>query len=151
SKLREAFRGWTPDQVFARLQLLRSLAQADATIPPKYAEFDILASGDAVIGENRMDARLFAETLSRSAWEANVGIDLSFIQNLVAVHRLREVMCLYGFTRFEAAPTSSDGDLEDIRLAVDGAPIGLNTDWLPAVEQFGEGIFIHVNPDAIAD
>ena len=151
SKLREALRGWTPDQVFARLQLLRSLAQADASIPPKYAEFDILASGDAVIGENRLDARLFAETLPRAAWEADVGIDLSFVQNLVAVHRLREVMCLYGFTRFEAAPTSSDGDLEDIRLAVDGAPIGLNTDWLPAVEQFGEGIFIHVNPDTIAD
>ena len=151
SKLREALRGWTPDQVFGRLQLLRSLAQADASIPPKYAEFDILASGDAVIGENRLDARLFAETLLRAAWEADVGIDLSFIQNLVAVHRLREVMCLYGFTRFEAAPTSSDGDLEDIRLAVDGAPVGLNTDWLPAVEQFGEGIFIHVNPDAIAD
>lgn len=151
SKLREALRGWTPDQVFARLQLLRSLAQEDASIPPKYAEFDILASGDAVIGENRLDARLFAETLPRAAWEADVGVDLSFIQNLVAVHRLREVMCLYGFTRFEAAPTSSDGDLEDIRLAVDGAPIGLNTDWLPAVEQFGEGVFIHVNPDAIAD
>jgi hypothetical protein len=151
SKLREALRGWTPDQVFGRLQLLRSLAQADASIPPKYAEFDILASGDAVIGENRLDARLFAETLPRSAWEADTGIDLSFVQNLVAVHRLREVMCLYGFTRFEAAPTSSDGDLEDVRLAVDGAPIGLNTDWLPAVEQFGEGVFIHVNPDAIAD
>jgi len=151
SKLREALRGWTPDQVFARLQLLRSLAQADASIPPKYAEFDILASGDSLIGEHRLEARLFAETLPRAGWETNVGIDLSFIQNLVAVHRLREVSCLYGFTRFEAAPTSSDGDLEDIRLAVDGAPIGLNTDWLPAVEQFGEGIFIHVNADSIAD
>lgn len=151
SKLREALRGWTPDQVFARLQLLRSLAQADASIPPKYAEFDILASGDALIGEHRLEARLFAETLPRAGWETNVGIDLSFIQNLVAVHRLREVSCLYGFTRFEAAPTSSDGDLEDIRLAVDGAPIGLNTDWLPAVEQFGEGIFIHVNADSIAN
>lgn len=151
SKLRAAFEGWSPDQIFARLQLLRSAAQADASIPPKYAEFDILASGDAVIGENRLDARLFAETLPRTAWEADVGIDVSFIQNLVAVHRLREVMCLYGFTRFEAAPTSSDGDLEDIRLAVDGAPIGLNTDWLPAVEQFGEGVFVHVDPDAISD
>jgi hypothetical protein len=68
----------------------------------------------------------------------------------VAVHRLREVMCLYGFRRFEAAPTSSDGDLEDVRLAVDGAPLGLATDWLPAIEQFGEGLFIHVDPAAIS-
>lgn len=151
SRLREALRGWAPKELFVRLQQLRSRAEGDSASAPKLAEFDILASGDVVIGENRLDARLFAETLPRAAWEADVGIDLSFIQNLVAVHRLREVMCLYGFTRFEAAPTSSDGDLEDIRLAVDGAPIGLNTDWLPAVEQFGEGVFIHVNPDAIAD
>jgi hypothetical protein len=151
SRLREALRGWTPEELFVRLQQLRSRAEGDSASAPKLAEFDMLASGDAVIGENRLDARLFAETLPRAAWEADVGIDLSFIQNLVAVYRLREVMCLYGFTRLEAAPTSSDGDLEDIRLAVDGAPIGLNTDWLPAVEQFGEGIFIHVNPDTIAD
>lgn len=151
SKLREALRGWKPDQIFARLQLLRSLAQSDASIPPKYAEFDILASGDPLIGENRLDARLCAETLPRPNWAKDVGLDLTFIQNLVAVHRLREVTSLYGFTRFEAAPTSSDGDLEDIRLAVDGAPLGLNTDWLPAIEQFGEGVFLHVNPQAIAN
>lgn len=149
SKLREALKGWTPEQIFARLELMRALAQSDASIPPKFAEFDILGCGAPLIGENRLDARLFAETLPRSAWAGDGGPDLAFIQNLVAVHRLREVMCLYGFTRFEAAPTSADGDLEDVRLAVDGAPIGLNTDWLPAIEQFGEGIFIHVDPAAI--
>jgi hypothetical protein len=150
SKLREALKGWTPEQIYARLELMRSLAQSSASIPPKYAEFDILASGNELIGENRLDSRLFAQTLPREAWQADVGIDLGFVTNLVAVHRLREVMCLYGFTRFEAAPTSSDGDLEDVRLAVDGAPLGLATEWLPAIEQFGEGLFIHVDPSAIA-
>jgi len=58
-------------------------------------------------------------------------------------HRLREVSCLYGFTRFEAAPTGADGDIEDIQLSVRGAPISRDADWLPAIEQFGEGIFIH--------
>jgi hypothetical protein len=61
------------------------------------------------------------------------------------------VSCLYGFTRFEAAPTSADGELEDIQLAVHGAPISQNADWLPAIEQFGEGIFIHFDEVAIAD
>ena len=149
SKLREALKGWTNEQIYSRFELMRSLAEADASIPPKYAEFDILASGNALIGENRLDARLFAATLPRKTWEADVGLDLSFVTNLVAVHRLREVMCLYGFTRFEAAPTSSDGDLEDVRLAVDGAPLAIATDWLPAIEQFGEGIFIQVDPTAI--
>jgi hypothetical protein len=38
-----------------------------------------------------------------------------------------------------------DDELEDIRLAVDGAPISVDRDWLPAMEQFGEGLFIHLN------
>ena len=79
------------------------------------------------------------------------GLDLSAIKNLVAVHRLREVSCLYGFTRFEAAPTSADGELEDVQLAVRGAPISRDADWLPAIEQFGEGIFIHFDEAAIAE
>jgi hypothetical protein len=72
------------------------------------------------------------------------------IHNLVVVHRLREVSCLYGFTRFEAAPTSADGEVEDVRLAVHGAPLSLGTDWLPAVEQFGEGLFIHFDEPEVA-
>ena len=90
--------------------------------------------------------------MSRAAWaDPDARLDLSMIKNLVAVHRLREVSCLYGFTRFEAAPTSADGELEDIQLAVRGAPISQNADWLPAIEQFGEGIFIHFDEVAITD
>jgi hypothetical protein len=59
--------------------------------------------------------------------------------------------CLYGFTRFEAAPTSADGDIEDVRLTVYGAPISKDADWLPAVELFGEGIFVHFDDLAIRD
>jgi hypothetical protein len=64
-------------------------------------------------------------------------------------HRLREVSCLYGFTRFEAAPAAADGDLEDMALAVRGAPLSQDADWLPANEQFGEGIFIHFDEEAL--
>lgn len=35
--------------------------------------------------------------------------------------------------------------LIDIRLAVDGAPLGDPIEWLPAIEQFGEGFFIHID------
>lgn len=31
-----------------------------------------------------------------------------------------------------------------------GAPISRNADWLPAIEQFGEGLFIHFNEKAVA-
>jgi hypothetical protein len=138
-----------PTDVFSRLQLLRSRRDQDASLPPKLAEFDVFASGNATIGENQPGSLLFAETLARAAWDPDTDPALRSIRDLVVVHRLREVSCLYGFTRFEAAPTSADGELEDIRLAVHGAPLSLGAEWLPAVEQFGEGLFIHFDGPAV--
>ncbi|AND86593.1 blr0867 [Bradyrhizobium diazoefficiens USDA 110] len=129
--------------IFERLIRIREGAKADASKSPKVAEFDVFASGREEIGQNHPAAKLYAQTLKRLAWAGASDIDLSSVRSLVAVHRLREVSCLYGFTRFEAAPTSSDGDIEDVSLAVDGAPISRDADWLPAIEQFGEGLFVH--------
>lgn len=70
------------------------------------------------------------------------------ISSLVAVHRLREVACLYGFTRFEPAPVVTE-EFEDVGLAVRGAPLARNPTWLPAVEQFGEGLFLTLDRDAL--
>lgn len=143
--------GAYPDaEIFERLKRLREGAKADASRSPKMSEFDVFASGRQQIGHNHPTAKLYAETLSRALWaDPSVDIDTSAIKNLVAVHRLREVSSLYGFTRFEAAPTSSDGDIEDIQLAVRGAPISRGADWLPAIEQFGEGLFIHIDEQAV--
>lgn len=136
--------------IFDRLQRIRDGAKSDATRSPKLSEFDTFASGRPEIGSNHPTAKLYAQTLSRGVWEdTDAEIDLSSIKNLVAVHRLREVSCLYGFTRFEAAPTGADGDIEDIQLSVRGAPISRDADWLPAIEQFGEGIFIHFDEATI--
>ena len=140
------------DQIFARLVRIREGAKSDASRSPKLAEFDIFASGSPEIGTNHPTAKLYAQTLERAEWANPAAeIDISGIKNLVAVHRLREVSCLYGFTRFEAAPTSADGDIEDVQLSVRGAPISRDADWLPAIEQFGEGIFIHFDEIAIKD
>jgi hypothetical protein len=74
---------------------------------------------------------------------------LAGVASLVAVHRLRELACLYGFTPFEPAALAND-DLDDVGLAVEGAPLANTPGWLPAVEQFGEGIFILLDPDSLA-
>jgi hypothetical protein len=66
------------------------------------AEYQLLASGRALIGVNSTDAHLHAETLPRSVWDPDGDPELVGIAAVVAVHRLREVACLYGFTRFEA-------------------------------------------------
>lgn len=138
--------------IFDRLQRIRDGARVDASRSPKLSEFDTFASGRAEIGDNNPAAKLYAQTLPREVWaDAGAGIDLSVIKNLVAVHRLREVSCLYGFTRFEAAASEADGGIEDIRLTVRGAPISRDADWLPAVEQFGEGIFVHFHEGAMSE
>jgi hypothetical protein len=138
-------------EIFDRLQRIRDGARTDASRSPKLSEFDTFASGRPEIGDNNPAAKLYAQTLSREIWAAtDAGINLTAIKNLVAVHRLREVSCLYGFTRFEAAATETDGGIEDNQLTVRGAPISRDADWLPAIEQFGEGIFIHFDEAAIA-
>ena len=53
------------------------------------------------------------------------------------------------FTRFEPSPLANE-DLEDVGLAVNGAALGQNPEWLPAVEQFGEGFFIQFASEALA-
>ncbi|MGA7383895.1 MAG: DrmB family protein [Methylocella sp.] len=137
-------------EIFDRLQRIRDGARSDATRSPKLSEFDTFASGRPEIGNNHPAAKLYAQTLPRHVWaDPDAEIDLAAIKNLVAVHRLREVSCLCGFTRFEAASTGADGDIEDIQLSVRGAPISRDADWLPAIEQFGEGIFIHFDEVAI--
>lgn len=116
---------------------------------PKIAEYQTFASGRLLIGENSPKSLLHAETLPRDTWDPKRDPLLSGIASLVAVHRLREVACLYGFTRFEPAPVVDDG-IEDVGLAVNGAPLGADPDWLPAIEQFGEGFFIRFDPTALA-
>ena len=141
--------GYSDEEVLTTV-LAHPTAQptADVAEDPKVAEFKVLASGKALIGENSAGAHLHAETLDRGEWDPGHDSLLKGIESLVAVHRLREVSCLYGFTRFEPAPLASE-DLEDVGLAVRGAALAENPRWLPAVEQFGEGIFVTLSPQAL--
>lgn len=142
SALRMDFEGYSDADIFERLKLVKERVAMDASTNPRVLEFDVLASGRETIGVNEPGARLYAETLRRDEWFEPISRSLDAVRDVVAVHRLREVMCLYGFTRFEPAPTAADSELEDIQLAVSGAPIAHYADWLPAIEQFGEGIFV---------
>lgn len=147
--LRAALEGWSDTEIVARVAQLRATGHQTLAKAPKVAEFDLLASGLAEIGTDAPDARLHARTLPREAWDGDRSRPAP-IASVVAVHRLREVACLYGFTRFEAAPTAIDGDLEELHVAVEGAALAHDLDWLPSVEQLGEGIFLRFDPEAIA-
>jgi hypothetical protein len=143
-------KGYSDADVFARIQQLRERDRHDAVVHPKVEEFDLLASGKAIIGRDAESEPLFAETLSAVDLD-RVGTrdGCRLLASVVAVHRLRAVTCLYGFTRLEPAPTMSEALLEEVQLAVDGAPLAENADWLPAMEQRGEGIFLRIDAAGI--
>ena len=146
--LRAALEGWSDAEIVARIAQLRATGTQSLAKPPKVAEFDLLASGQIEIGADAPDARLHARTLTRAEWDGERP-RLAPIAAAVAVHRLCEVACLYGFTRFEAAPTAVEGDLEELYVAVEGAALATDLEWLPAVEQRGEGIFLRFDPEVI--
>ncbi len=150
-EIRAALDGYGDDTVFARIQQLKAGDAAALAPDPRVAEYELFASGRELIGEGSSDALLHAATLPQSAWDPNAAPLLAGIEALVAVHRLREVVCLYGFTRFESSPQMSDDGLEDVGLSVSGAPLGTNPEWLPAIEQYGEGLFLQLRADAVAD
>jgi hypothetical protein len=147
-QVEEALRGYSDTEVFDRLIQIKAGLSVAASKDPRIAEFQLLTTGRPLIGENRPDAKLHAETLPRQRWDPDSDAVCEGIETLVALHRLREVCCLYGFTRFEPAPLADDG-LEDIGLAIRGASLGTGNDWLPAIEQFGEGLFIQFKPKAL--
>ena len=75
-----------------------------------------------------------------------------FLSRLVAIPRLREVRTLLGFTRIEAPEMDPTMEVfnEELGFAVTTAPISAKQlDWLPAVENLGEGVFLRLNPQQL--
>lgn len=74
-----------------------------------------------------------------------------FIESVKIVGRLREVMVLRGFRRIVPA-VESDPEIraEEGLLEREFAPISKQPlKWLPAIQMFGEGIFIQLKEDAV--
>ncbi len=147
--LREAFKEFSDGEITAALAQEES-GSSVVEANPRLAEFDLLSSGADTIGSDEPGSFLFAETLPRNALALEEPW-ASFLRDVVRVHRLREVTCLYGFTRLEPPPTTAESELDEIQLDVNGADLARVVEWLPAIEQFGEGIFLHISPAAIND
>ena len=116
--------------------------------PVKVAEFEILNKGGRRIGVDNSQSKFYAETLDRALWDPGDDTLLTSIDKLVLVHRLREVVSLLGFTRFEAVSPDKDGELD---LNVARASLAETITWLPAVENRGEGVFLSFNTDRIEE
>ncbi len=77
-----------------------------------------------------------------------------FAARLVAVSRLREVRALLAFTRINAPEMDPVMELideeQDLQVAL--APLSAKPlNWLPAIENLGEGIFLELNEERLAE
>lgn len=125
--------------------ILRIKSGGDADRPAKQVELDALLAVPEGFGDDvPVDPNFHARRLPRSAWGGNTGFDA--IESVIQVHRLREILTLVGFTRFEAVTPDVNGEYES---DVERAQIAVEPSWFPAVENRGEGIFLHFRAEAI--
>ena len=103
----------------------------------------LLAQPEGDIDDDLPDSDFYARARNLGNLEP---ILVDRIDRIILVHRLREVVAQVGFTRFEPTLVTTDGELD---LGVNLAPLGLETDWVPAYENRGEGVFISFKPEAI--
>lgn len=136
-----ALSGLALDQVWAEVQRRRGGSGASSK-PLKTAELETLLSSSAEIGEDvPTGADFFARRVPHTGLAA-----MKYVERVVLVHRLREVVAQLGFTRFEAVAPDIDGEL---KLDLRRAELAKEVRWLPATENRGEGFFLALRTDAV--
>lgn len=134
AKVHAAIERFTDDEVWKEIQRRK----ASAAPPPKgikQAEIETLLSSMVGTTEDVPDGDYYARAMPI----AQPSPTLAAVERVVLVHRLREVIAQVGFTRFESSVPDVDGELS---LDVTRADLAIDTTWVPAVENRGEGFFI---------
>ena len=144
-KVAEALAPFQADKV---LEVIDTMKRGDTgERPVKQVELEaLLRAPEGFADDVPIDPDFHARRLPDTAWRRS---DLSVgIASVVQLHRLREVLALIGFTRLEAVMPDIHGEYE---TDVERADIALEPQWFPAVENRGEGVFIQIGTDAIAE
>jgi hypothetical protein len=142
-RVREVLEGLTDKDVWESVKERRG-DLTTARKPVKLEELQALISQSNPIGEDTLKGTLFARVLPRREWERPW---MAGIERVLLVERLREVAALVGFTRFEAA--SPDSETGELNAGARRAEISRQPEWVPTVENRGEGIFVQFNQVAL--
>ena len=111
----------------------------------KEVELEALLAAPEGFGDDvPIDPNFHARRLPDRAWRHSKRSDP--IEAVIQVHRLREVLALVGFTRFEAVTPDINGEYE---TDVERAQIAIEPAWFPAVENRGEGLFVQLSAKAV--
>ncbi|MDH6058236.1 DUF1998 domain-containing protein [Umezakia ovalisporum] len=109
----------------------------------KQVEIETLLSSPVEVGEDIPESDFYATSRTLDHLQPKFS---ACIERIVLVHRLREVIAQVGFTRFEAEMPDIDGELD---INVRRAALDTQHNWVPAMENKGEGIFIAFRQQAI--
>lgn len=140
-KVRIALVGFKDSEVLEAIEAIKADRQITSG-PLRTAEFKQLVSQplEAAGDIARIDDKFFARTakLSEPLPEG--------VARVVLASKLREVIAQVGFTRLEAVSPDIQGEYD---LGVKTAALGLTTNWLPAAEIRGEGVFVQLDEMAV--
>ncbi len=145
-ELAEKLAKYNDEAIFAVMQIILSGKETSSLARPvKEVEFDALSSAKAEQLTDEPHGDFFVRRLNSSIWNDT---RLKGIEKVVQVHRLREVVALMGFTRFEPESADVTGELD---MQVQRAPIVRLPKWMPVSENRGEGIFLQFNNERIEE
>lgn len=132
---------YSDDEVLAAIERVKNPENGDRP-PLRTAEFQqFVSQPDYHVGALPKPGDTFFARRFRPREDLPVEID-----QIVLAPRLREVSVQIGFTRLEAPTPNLQGEFD---LGVENCRLGLNTNWLPASETWGEGVFIQLDEQAI--
>ena len=132
-------------EILAAIDEIRGGKEGDR--PVKEVELEALLAAPEGFGDDvPMDPNFHARRLPDHAWRRSKVSEA--IAAVIQLHRLREVMALTGFTRFEAVTPDINGEYES---DVERAELALDPEWFPAVENHGEGVFLQLRASAVED
>ena len=142
-KVKVALAGYDDDEVLGVVAAIRA-GTSVAQEPLRTAEFKQFISQKAeASGELPPSGDLFFAR----RWVPKGKLPTK-VESVVLAHKLREVRVQVGFTRIEPVTPDLQGEFD---LGVESAALGLTTNWLPASEVRGEGVFILLDEGAVRE
>lgn len=139
----QALEGFSDEEVLAAIQGEREGTGEDR--PVKLVEIEAILGAPEGFGDDvPIDPDFHARSLPDPVWRRRPSS--AGIERVIQLHRLREVLALCGFTRFEAEMPDIHGEYE---TDVERAPLAIDPKWFPAVENRGEGIFLQLRAAAV--
>jgi len=144
-RITEALAPFTDEEI---LEAIRRHKKGDlGDRPVKQVELEALLAAPEGFGEDvPVDRNFHARRLPERVWRSTQRSN--GIEAVIQVHRLREVLALAGFTRFEAVTPDIQGDYE---TDVERAALAEEPRWFPAVENRGEGIFLQLRAGVVKE